>query len=79
MMRLSGVIGSWGDGERQVGADQRAEQLDDALIPGVGLEPEATGEITVEAMLGAAGMPAFVQQDGIVRFAILEPLELGYL
>ena len=69
---VAGVVGSWLNTEVEVGADHGAEKLDRAFFHGVGGRAEPSGEITVEAMPGAGGVPAFVEKHGVIGCGIAE-------
>ena len=76
---VAGVVGSWLNTEVEVGADHGAEKLDRAFFHGVGGRAEPSGEIAVEAILGAGSVAAFVEQHGVVGNRVPEASELGHL
>lgn len=54
---IDGVVGSRLDSEVEVGADHGAEQFDGAFLHGIGSRAGPSGEIAIEAMLGAGSVP----------------------
>ena len=73
------MVGSWLNTEVEVGANHGAEKLDRAFFHGVGGRAEPSGQIAVEAMLGAGSVTAFVEQHRVVGNSVSEASELGHL
>ncbi len=67
------------DAEVEVGADHGAQEFDRAFLHRVGGRAEPSGEIAVEAMLGARSVTAFVEQHCVVGNRIPEAGERGHL
>ena len=73
------MVGARLDAKAEVGADHGAEKFDRAFFHGVRGGAVPSGEIAVEAMLGAGSVTAFVEQYRVVGNRIPEAGEVWHL
>ena len=58
--------------DAEIGEDEPAQNLDDALFGGVSGGTETAAQVAVEAVLGPTGVPTLMEMDSVCRCGVPE-------